>query len=100
MIHLKTGEGIPSVLLLFITKCIILRRIQYHVSRFEHQSILCILAETPFMVLRHYIMLIRSFSMGRPILQIFYLQNRQCLKIAFVIVGGCEKNKCVKEQTL
>ena len=47
MIHLKTGEGIPSVLLLFITKCIILHRIQYHVSRFEHQNNLCILAETP-----------------------------------------------------
>jgi hypothetical protein len=71
MIHLKTGEGIPSVLLLYITKCIILHRIQYHVSRFEHQNILCILAETRFMVLRRYIMLIRSFSKGGPILQIF-----------------------------
>jgi hypothetical protein len=40
MIHLKMGEGIPSVLLLFVTKCIILHRIQYHVSRFEHQNIL------------------------------------------------------------
>jgi hypothetical protein len=29
MIHLKTGEGVPSVLLLFVTKCIILHRIQY-----------------------------------------------------------------------
>ena len=75
MIHLKTGEGIPSVLLLYITKCIILHRIQYHVSRFEHQNILCILAETPFMVLRRYVMLIRSFSKGRPILQIFYFQH-------------------------
>jgi hypothetical protein len=52
MIHLKTGEGIPSVLLLFVTKCIFLHRIQYHVSRFEHQNILCILGETPFMVLK------------------------------------------------
>jgi hypothetical protein len=52
MIHLKAGEGIPSVLLLFITKCIILHRIQYHVSRVEHQNILCILADTPFKVLR------------------------------------------------
>ena len=50
MIHLKTGEGIPSVLLLYITKYIILHRMQYHVSRFEHQNILCVLAETPFMV--------------------------------------------------
>ena len=93
MIHLKTGEGIPSVLLLFITKCIILHRIQYHVSRFEHQNILCILAETSFMVLRRYIMLIRSFSKGRSILQFFILKNRQCLKIAFnfVIVGGYEE---------
>ncbi|CAC9585201.1 hypothetical protein [uncultured Gammaproteobacteria bacterium] len=80
MIHLKTGEGIPSVLLLFITKCIILHRIQYHVSRFEHQNILCILAETPFMVLRRYIMLIRSFSKGRPILQIFYFKKSQMLE--------------------
>jgi hypothetical protein len=40
VIHLKTGEGIPSVLLLlFVTKCIILHIIQYHVSRFEHQNI-------------------------------------------------------------
>ena len=34
----KDGEGIPSVLLLFVTKCIFLHRIQYHVSRFEHQN--------------------------------------------------------------
>jgi len=34
----KDGKGIPSVLLLFITKCIFLDRIQYHVSRFEHQK--------------------------------------------------------------
>jgi polysaccharide pyruvyl transferase WcaK-like protein len=79
MIHLKTGEGMPSVLLLFVTKCIILHRIQYHVSRFEHQNIPCILAETPFMVLRRYIMLIRSFSKGRPILQIFYFQKSPML---------------------
>ena len=80
MIHLKTGGGIPSVLLLYIIKCIILHRIQYHVSRFEHQNILCILAETPFMVLRRYIMLIRSFSKGRPILQIFYFKKWQMLE--------------------
>jgi hypothetical protein len=72
MIHLKTDEGIPSALLFFVTKCIILHRIQYQVSRFEHQNILCIFAETPFVVLRHYIMLIRSLSKGKPILQIFY----------------------------
>jgi hypothetical protein len=79
MIHLKTGEGIPSVLLLFVTKCIILL-----------QNIVCILAETPFMVLRRYIMLIRSFSSPRVDLyyRFFIFKNRQCLKIAFVIVGG------------
>ena len=92
MIHLKTGEGIPSVLLLYITKCIILHRIQYHVSRFEHQNILCILAETPFMVLRRYIMLIRSFSKGRPILQIFYFKKSQMLENSvYHIVGGYEE---------
>jgi hypothetical protein len=47
MINWNTGEGIPSVLLLFVTKYIIIHRIQYHVSRFEHQNILCILTETP-----------------------------------------------------
>jgi hypothetical protein len=47
MINWNTGEGIPSVLLLFVTKYIIIHRIQYHVSRFEHQNILGILAETP-----------------------------------------------------
>ena len=86
MIHLKTGEGIPSVLLLYITKCIILHRIQYHVSRFEHQNILCILAETPFMVLRRYIMLRVDLYY-----RFFIYKNRQCLKIAFVIVGDCEE---------
>ena len=81
MIHLKTGGGIPSVLLLlYKTKYIILHRIQYHVSRFEHQNILCILAETLFMVLRRYIMLIRSFSKCRPILQIFYFKKSQMLE--------------------
>ena len=91
MIHLKTGEGIPSVLLLFITKCIILHRIQYHVSRFEHQNILCILAETPFMVLRRYIMQSAHSPRVDLYYRFFILKNRKCLKIAFVIVGGYEE---------
>jgi hypothetical protein len=41
----KDRESIPSVLLLFITKCIFQDRIQYHVSRFEHQNMLCILGD-------------------------------------------------------
>ena len=39
----KDRESIPSVLLLFITKCIF----QYHVSRYEHQNMLCILVKPP-----------------------------------------------------
>ena len=77
----KDGEGIPSVLLLFVTKCIFLHRIQYHASRFEHLNIHCILGEAPFMVLRRYIMLINPLILQRrPILHIFYLQKSPMLE--------------------
>jgi hypothetical protein len=48
------------------------------------ENILCILAETPFMVLRRYIMLIRSFSKGRPILQICYFQKSPMLENSYI----------------
>ena len=51
------GEGIPSVF-----QCTFLDIIQYHVSRVQHQNMLCILGETSFVVLRRYILLIRPFS--------------------------------------
>ena len=89
MIHLKTGKGIPSVLL-FATKCIFIDRIQYHVSLFEHQFMLCILSESPFVLLRRYIMLIRSFSKVDLYYRCFIYQHRQCFEIAFVIVSGCK----------
>ena len=38
------NDSLFSIILLFITKCICLDRIQYHVSLFEHQIMLCILA--------------------------------------------------------
>jgi hypothetical protein len=80
------GYSLSIIIISSVTKCIILHRIQYHVSRFEHQNILCILAETPFMVLRRYIMLRVDLYY-----RFFIYKNRQCLKIAFVIVGDCEE---------
>ena len=86
----QTKIPIPSVihyavLLLFITKYICLDRIQYHVSLFEHQIMLCILANP---------LILQS----RSISHIFFIYtNRQCLKIALVIVGVV-KYKRVKEQ--
>ena len=74
-------------LLLFVTKCIFIDRIQYHASRFEHQNILCILGDSPFVVLRRYI---RSFSKVDLYYRFFIYQNRLCFKIAFVIVSGCK----------
>jgi len=75
----KDGWGY-SLSIIICNQMHFLHIIQYHVSRFEHQNILCILAETPFMVLRRYIMLIRSFSKVDLYYRFFIYKNRQCLK--------------------
>ena len=73
----KNTFPIPSMIhysvLLSITKCIFLDIIQYYVSRFEHQIMLCIHANP---------LILQS----RPILQILYLQKSPML----AFVGGCE----------
>jgi hypothetical protein len=88
----KSGGGIPSLLLLFVTKM--------HYP--THNSISCITFWTPKLSLYpcwdplHGIKTI--YNANPLILQgytyitdLFIYKNRKCLKIPFVIVGGCEE---------